>query len=365
MTCHRDEELNLFVDGELPPSQAQVFRTHFEECSDCRLRMHEIQQQESLVREVLADAFAGLRTREKVMLKIRAERIKPELIAPERSLFRINTLKWALSGALLLVIGFLLGRFLQVPPRQEALQQMQTGFGIYCAGPGAQINGYPLAAGDRVFLPSLTFAEIQGPLAIMSFAFPSNQFIWRGRALFALASDSLLWQGGSGELEVIPGARLQVRTPDQVFLLDAGKLLLAGTGQSPLQVMVRHGKVLMQSEAGLAELPAQKFLRVSRGKWSLEGSVPDTEPSAIVPVVSPPGSEVIPSVILPEKVPGPATATVSDAQAGYGSGDPEAGPEVAPDEVVMPNAGENAPEVTPDPFGGQVLTPSLPGESNP
>ncbi len=132
---HPDDDLLLrYLDGEVPPRKARQLRTHLEACWQCRAHAAELQETiGDCVRYRKAVLIPSLPAPPEAWRSLDFDRVEAELagqsfllrLARFLSPARNPSLRWALSGAAVLVLSFVLVRQLRQTPKVEAAALLQ------------------------------------------------------------------------------------------------------------------------------------------------------------------------------------------------------------------------------------------------
>ena len=296
MPCERYELLNRFHDGDLLPAEAVEFRKHLQTCPDCRSELHQLQESESQVRNVVRQTVPAGGLAEKVLRRIQQEKI---LIArPESSTSgdaRFGTwnilLKWAVPVlAIFLLVVILRIRtapVTQVPPEPSMIISA-------CALSDQESIG-------QVKLP----AQSQHPVSVDALLKIREKmaFSWldgrqrleiTGSAVVRLDTQRLLWEDGDAEIAFTLASPIMVRVGMGELMITGTRIHLRGRAVDRVVVTLLEGHVRYHTPEGDGELvPGNPMVFAKNGCYP-EGeqakptstSIPVTQPF-VSPLVSP------------------------------------------------------------------------------
>jgi hypothetical protein len=319
VTCPHEELICRFLDGDLPPRELREAEVHIEACPACRLYFHEAKAREGHLREVVHRVAGSFHIGERVMRRIITEGLRPEPAAgpagasPRTGDNPASGLSaWGRPAFSLVVLGVALvlavGIFLHLKQNIGTVGGTRDLVLVTALGPGARVDGYPLAMRDSVRLGVGRAREFEGKLALRTDAAGQAQVTWQGRGFFAPTRDGVEWSSGVGEFACQGGAPFVIGYRDEQIALQKGRLRVRGNVYSRLQIDLIEGTALRRQTS--APQPVS-------GTLVLPGSSPS---SGVAEVVAPlrmpgaPGDQPIPSTASGDRL-------VIPSETGFSTGD--------------------------------------------
>lgn len=252
MTCKFEELVSRYLDDDLSPRETGEVENHIARCQSCRLFLHETRSREEAFRKIMHRALSALQVDQKVMRRIRASKLEPETQITHRSTFRrIFTLKTVCAVvSLCLLCLWLLTRSSDTGGGREYSSYGDC-ISVQAFGGDALYNGTILK--ENVIMPVEIYkmCDYSGQLGFIEPDSSNAAFSWSGSGTFALASNSISWQSGSGEFKFLKDSYFINLGENGIIKTEPGKLAISGGSTMETRIEQLEGKSILTSREGI------------------------------------------------------------------------------------------------------------------
>ncbi|MBU1105429.1 MAG: zf-HC2 domain-containing protein [Candidatus Riflebacteria bacterium] len=241
-TCHENDKLLLFCERGLSEVEQAEFELHLKSCPECSKEVAEINADDALLKEGIAEAFARHRVNNRIMQQIRSEKIIPAQTGkPAQHSWRYF---WLSALALLAIIA---AANLYTPAAVKYHGQSQ-GVMVQALNDSAILQGEHMTADQSVKLEALKPIALDGCFLFTVTNGHTSVFKMSGKATVRLSNGQPDFSDSEAVFEFISGAQLTIIVNQQPMQLERKKQSAAAVSTSEID------KPLIRTATTAAEL---------------------------------------------------------------------------------------------------------------
>ncbi len=231
MSCDREELLSRYIDNDLSARETSEIRRHLSSCRECQSAYHEMLQREKALRDVLQPVISAMTLREKVMRRITAEGIRPEIAEPlpnaAQSPRRSLHLAYALAFMLVAACGLLF--YLTSSPTQQMTRKVEMVV-LMGLGDESRYGKRMLKMRDTCYAQPSTVVPMRGEFAIFLNGTGAPPVLFSGSATMGIDFASAAWYSGEGSFNTPPGLEFALHLGNDRIVMKDAELYISGTG---------------------------------------------------------------------------------------------------------------------------------------